>query len=317
MKVLVIGNSSIARRRVLAALANADGVDAVELASRTPVPQETVEAAGIDRAFVGYDEALAESEADTVYISTVNSLHESLASKALETGRHVMVDKPAFLDLETSKRLVALAEQKNLCLAETTVFSYHPQFDVIRELIASDGPVERAIAAFSMPPFPDDSYRNDPALGGGAMHDLAPYAAATGRLFFAGAPKEVLCRVLKRNDAGVDLAFSVLIDYGDGRSVVGTFGCDTEYRNSILALGPRLSLSIDRAYSPPPDFKNRIKVRRANQPQTIEAKAGDSFLLAINDFCQAVETGDWARFKSALLADAAVRQGIYDSAGAP
>ena len=56
--------------------------------------------------------------------------------------------------------------------------------------------------------------------------------------------------------------------------LMGTFGFDTEYRNSILALGPNLSLSMERAFSTPPDFKNRIKVRCANQPKTVFTTSG-------------------------------------------
>jgi predicted dehydrogenase len=313
MKVLILGYSSIARRRVIPALMHVDGVSGVQIGSRSVIDLNKLEAT-IDATFVGYDLALANSDAEAVYISTVNSLHEQLVEKALASGRHVMVDKPAFLELETAQRMVSIAAAKSLCLVEMTVFSYHPQFDSVRNLIARDGPVERAVAIFSMPPFPADSYRYNMDLGGGALNDLSPYAAATGRLFFSGAPHEATCRVLTRHQSGADLSFSVLANYGNGRSLMGTFGFDTEYRNSILALGPNLSLSLERAFSPPPDFKNRIKVRRANQPKTVFTTSGDSFVIAIQDFIDAIKSGDFTRFTKKLLIDAQARHTISQSA---
>ena len=88
MRVLILGNSGIARKRVLPALAAMPEIDAVEVASL-----RSGDSADID--YSDYELALAQSKAGLVYVSLVNSDHAHWTERALESGRHVIVDHGA------------------------------------------------------------------------------------------------------------------------------------------------------------------------------------------------------------------------------
>src|SRR5476651_2379197 len=64
------------------------------------------------KTFASFDELLREGSFDAVALATPVSSHFPLAKRALEAGRHVLVEKP----LTTSKRdaveLIALAERQ-------------------------------------------------------------------------------------------------------------------------------------------------------------------------------------------------------------
>ena len=56
------------------------------------------------RFFRDYDTALRESDADIVYLSLPNAMHEHWVMAALAAGKHVIVDKPAMITPEACER---------------------------------------------------------------------------------------------------------------------------------------------------------------------------------------------------------------------
>lgn len=309
MKVLILGYSSIVSRRVLPALMALPGIERIDIASRRPREQATLPATWQGGWYQGYETGLAESPADLVYISLVNNLHEEWTERALAAGRHVVVEKPAFLSLSTTERLAARAEQADRLLAEAVVIADHPQMDLVRQAVAEAGGATRLIATFSFPPLPADSYRYNPALGGGAFLDVGPYAAASSRLFFSDPPAKLHCEVLSRHpETHVDTAFTLAAIYSGGRSLVGHFGFDTEYQNRLTVLGPAVAVTFDRVFSTPPDLENTIHIARKNVRETLTAEAGDSFgrfFARMRDMLAGGARSDWRRQTEPMLADAA------------
>src|SRR5688500_19744482 len=129
MKLLLLGSSNIALRRVLPA-ARAVGLDRLDLACRSGL-RDRPPPVGMGRLFDRYDDALRSSDAQLVYISTSNELHAELAGLALSLGKHVVVDKPAALRLDDLLALTGQAAAAGLCLAEANVWGHHPQIEQI------------------------------------------------------------------------------------------------------------------------------------------------------------------------------------------
>jgi predicted dehydrogenase len=316
MKVLILGYSNIVARLALPALLQTRGVDRVEIASRRRLEGSDLPADFTGDLHVGYAEALEASDADLVYVSLVNSLHERWVEAALRSGRHVIVDKPAFLSFNSARRLDEMARTSGLCLAEAVVFADHPQVGVIRRIVEESQGITRLLAAFSFPPLAEENFRNHPELGGGSLYDLGTYAAAAYRLFFESPPQEITCRVLRDHPAtGVDTAFSVLaVDQG-GHAMLGSFGFDTQYQNWVTAIGPDLALSVERIFTIPPDLENRITVSRRGERSTITAPAGSSFGLYFERLVRAIQEGDWEADREALLGNAAFLERMRTSIG--
>ncbi|MCX5902642.1 MAG: hypothetical protein NTV89_04040 [Proteobacteria bacterium] len=165
----------------------------------------------------------------------------------------------------------------------------------------------RLLVSFSFPPLPADNFRYQRHLGGGALWDLGPYAVSPGRLFFDDEPDEVFCRVCTRSAAtGVDTSFSMLAIYPGGRSMVGHFDFNTEYRNCINILGPGMSVDIDRFFTPPSDMENELKVRSQNQNKSIKTPPTDSFAVFLQSVFDAIKQNRYQVFMQNLLSDATV-----------
>jgi NDP-hexose-3-ketoreductase len=316
--VLVIGVSSIVARRVLPALTALAAVKRIHLASRRELQPDLVPAAKRGRVFRGYQPALAGSDGGLAYISLPNSLHTQWARAALEAGFHVVIDKPATTALGDTLELLSLAQARGLCLAEATVWDRHPQIDAVAEMInASSASITRANTVFSFPPLASGNFRYDPTLGGGSLLDQGAYAASCGRAFFGEAPNEIIGRVHTRSaSTGVDTSFSVLACYSGGRSLVGQFGFDTEYQNSVSLLGPGFQIEVDRVYTMPADLTNQIRCSRMNKTSLHTAPAGDSFALFLEAVLTAVANRSWTAFYRALEQDANFIHQLRRSAGA-
>ena len=59
---------------------------------------------GAPHAFGSYDELLASKEIDGVYIPLPTAQHVEWTAKAIEAGKHVLVEKPLALDAKDIRR---------------------------------------------------------------------------------------------------------------------------------------------------------------------------------------------------------------------
>jgi predicted dehydrogenase len=317
MNVLVIGLGSIVKRRVIPALLSQSWVTRIDLASRSQADAGIVPEGRRGDFFSSYEQALGSTSPGLVYVSLPNSMHAQWATRALQTGSHVIVDKPAGLNLAQTEDMVAVANEKGRCLAESTVWSYHPRYQSAQSILAELRlRITRVSALFSFPPLPPNNFRNDPSLGGGAFLDVGPYAASCSRLFFADAPQDLQARVLTRDPAtGLETAFSLLATYGDGRSLTGHFGFNTEYRNSISAFGPDVAFDFDRAFTLPADAASEFVWRGHNQAHSRSCPAGDSFALFLSAVFEAIQRKAWGHFTQGMLQDARFVDEMRASAG--
>jgi predicted dehydrogenase len=313
MKALLIGRSRIARRRVLPALRSCSQVQAIAIASKS-AKREDVEP-DIEL-FNDYEKSIRSSGADIAYVSVANSDHAYWALRCLRAGMHVVVDKPAALSIDQARAIVAQAHSAGRCVAEATVFGFHPQLAALHRTFR-DAEVEptRVSAVFSFPPFDPSDFRNYRELGGGAFNDLGPYLTATSRLVFGRAPRSLSCVVSSRNADDLETGFSALLAYDRGGVLVGHFGFDTEYQNRLLTFGPSLAVEINRAFTLPADSEGRLCVRRNNIESEIKIPPADAFEEFLRAVLEAIARKEWSTFSSALLADAQLLADLREAAG--
>ena len=310
MIALCLGYSRIVQRRVLPALQALPDVTQVEIASRRgtqPVPPEFNK---VGKFFDDFDLALRSTKADFAYVSTINSDHRYWAQQALSAGLHVIVDKPAFLGHEEASSLCELASSRSLCLAEATVYVSHPQIDLaLRSFTDSGVRPTRITAVFSMPGFDTDDFRYRADQGGGALWDLGPYAVSIGRVVFEAPPTPIGCSLNAQMDrpgvGTVETAFSMMATFPTGGSLIGHFGFDTQYENSLHLLGPGMSVAMSRVFTTPPDHENTLQLRSGHDVRQLTAPAADSFAEFFGGFIEDIRAGNTDRLAGVLLADAA------------
>ena len=102
MEILVLGFSSVFMRRVLPALNSCKEITRINIASESKSNFFLKEKVGekFGTCFDSYSSAINSSCSELVYISLPSHLHFVWAKKSLEHGMHVIVEKPATLNLK-------------------------------------------------------------------------------------------------------------------------------------------------------------------------------------------------------------------------
>jgi len=84
-----------------------------------------------------YHEMLSDSRLDAVVIATPVSTHYRFARRALEAGKHVLVEKPFTTSVREAEELIALAQRAGLTLMVDHTFIYTGAVRRIKELVTN------------------------------------------------------------------------------------------------------------------------------------------------------------------------------------
>lgn len=230
--------------RLLPAIVEANNAQLVAIASRRAgAAKATLEKYAPDATGVRcYDDLaslIADPEVEAVYCPMANEEHAEWALKAIQAGKHVLIEKPMTTRLADIDVIEAAASKHNVKVMEGFMYRFHPQHAKVAELIESGliGDVLSCRASFSFLMAPARMYRitRDMAHGGGAMWDIGPYAIHALRWCFGGGhapaePTQVLAYG-KLNAHGADVVASGVLDFGhdaQGRARYGHFDVSFE-----------------------------------------------------------------------------------------
>jgi predicted dehydrogenase len=84
-----------------------------------------------------FDELLTDESVEAVVVATPVTTHFELARRALEAGKHVLVEKPPALTAAEAEELVVVAEENGRVLMPGHLLLYHPGVRRLKELIGS------------------------------------------------------------------------------------------------------------------------------------------------------------------------------------
>lgn len=91
----------------------------------------------VENVTTNYDEVLNDPEVTAVAIATPVNTHYTLAKKALEAGKHVLMEKPMTDNSGDARELVALAAARDLVLMVDHTFLFTGAVKKIKELFTS------------------------------------------------------------------------------------------------------------------------------------------------------------------------------------
>jgi predicted dehydrogenase len=84
-----------------------------------------------------YENVLKNPKIDAIILATPVFSHYSLAKKALEAGKHVLVEKPMTSTVKEAEEIIGLAQQKKLVLMPDHTFLYTGAVRKMKQLITS------------------------------------------------------------------------------------------------------------------------------------------------------------------------------------
>ena len=119
-----------------------------------------------------FDEMLADDDLDAVVVATPVPTHFELAHKALEAGKHVLVEKPPAMKGHEMDELVALAAKRDRVLMPGHLLLYHPGVEKVSALIAA-GELGEVLCVYGNRQNLGIIRSNENALWSLGVHDLS------------------------------------------------------------------------------------------------------------------------------------------------
>jgi xylose dehydrogenase (NAD/NADP) len=289
----ILGPGRIAPRIVRGVAATARS-DVVAVASRDLARARAfADAHGIGHAFGSYDELLAVPDVDVVYISLPNHLHATWAVRALEAGKHVLVEKPIALRPEDVDAIANAAARSGRVAVEGFMYLHHPQ---IMQAVAmardgSLGRLELVRGSFSFFLTNPTDPRIDPEMGGGSLWDVGCYPVSFA-LRVAGVEPDAVQALARFDERGVDRTFVGQLHFAGG--LVAQF--DSSFaepdRQSLEIVGAEAILRLSAPFLAEPDGPPAsLTLERDGITADIDVPAVDQVAREVADLTDAILDG--------------------------
>ena len=111
------------------------------VASRNPAKAWTfAKLFSIPTVYDSYEELLSDDSVDVVYIATIHPAHLRWVTKAAESGKHILVEKPMGLNHREVTAMIEAARSNDVFLMEGFMYRCHPQMQQVAALI-QDGAI--------------------------------------------------------------------------------------------------------------------------------------------------------------------------------
>jgi D-xylose 1-dehydrogenase (NADP+, D-xylono-1,5-lactone-forming) len=305
---------------ILAGAAESPAADVVAVASRDEQrAQDYAREHGIERAYGSYEALLADQEVEAVYVSLPNRLHVEWTLRALEAGKHVLVEKPFSRRSDEVEQAFDRAEAAGLILSEGFMWRHHPQTHRVTELICSGavGRVRVVRTAFGFDLAGSrgvEDTRFDPGLDGGALMDLGCYCISGLRL--VGGEPERARGEQALGASGVDVAFTGALAFPN--DVLGHFDCGFVFprRAGLEVVGDEATLVVPDPFS---TGVLGIELHRPGaEPEAVRVEQANSYRLELENVSAAIRgEAELLLGREDAVAQARTIEALYASASSP
>jgi predicted dehydrogenase len=263
----------------------------VAVASRdAQVAADRARQVGADRAYSPYDALLEDPDVDAVYIGLPNGLHEEWALRCAQAGKHVLCEKSLTMTLASARLMAEAFSSRGLRLVEAFMYRHHPQWPLVRALLA-DGAIgtPHIVRASFCSRFENASdHRWSATLGGGALWDLTCYGVNVARYVTRAEPVRAAALADFRTAESVDASTTVSLELEGGvlASITGSLRCGPE--QALVIVGDRGTLEIARPFVPRWE-PTSLSVRRGwGEPERHEVGGANHFLHQVEHFASLV-----------------------------
>ena len=174
---------------------------------------------GIEKVYDDFNEMFSDPDVDVIYITTPHNTHIEFMRKAIENGKHILVEKSITLNSSELDEAISLAGEKGVVIGEAMTIYHMPIYKKLREILDSGKLGRVKLITMNFGSFKEYDMNNrffNRNLAGGAMLDIGVYALSFIRYFMSEKPDKLLSQV-KPAPTGVDEQAGLLLMNNDGQ----------------------------------------------------------------------------------------------------
>ena len=248
----------------------------------------------VQKVYDEIDDMFEDEDVDIIYITSPHNTHYAFMEKALQHGKHLLVEKSITLNSRELDRMIALANQKQLIMAEAMTIWHMPIYKKLWEIVKSNqlGKVQMITVNFGS--FKEYDMNNrffNMNLAGGAMLDIGVYALSIVRSFMDETPTDIVSQ-WKASPTGSDEQATILLK--NKQDQMATVALSMHSKQPKRAM-----LSCEKGYIEIMEYPRADKavLVDAETGEKTEVECGDTsnaLYYEMQDMEVAVKTGDTA-----------------------
>jgi predicted dehydrogenase len=279
-------------KRMVAALRK---IKEVEIISVCCSSEERTIAAEKELGVHGYgklSEFLDDREIEVVYIASPHQLHTPQAFKAVEAGKHVLVEKPMSLSVDGAHKLIDIAHKKNVMLGANFPLRQHPALRELHEEIKNDrlGDITQVYVQLGRknpqaPGWWHDQFHAGPMC----LMDLG--VQGLDLLIWLVAQKAIEVSTIGwggRDDQALNVSVAVSAYFGNGaQGMVSSTNVNAGEPNLVMVQGSQEQATVEMNW-PEGDGAFRLRRRFSGHEEEKRFEALDLDRMTAQNFCMAV-----------------------------
>jgi predicted dehydrogenase len=282
------------------------------LCDRDPEPLRSLGRRHRDaKTYRDFDHMLEDPAIEAVIITTPPDTHHPLAMKALQAGKHVLVEKPLATRLSDGRELAAAARESQVVLMPGHTFIYSPAVNTVRNLILSG--VVGDIHFITSSRMNLGKYQRDGVVCDLAPHDISillywlgqpvvEVAASGSCVFRQGVPETAFLTLTFAGGIAASVQLSWLAPRKVRQMIVVGRNRMVQYDDTASDEPVRV---YDRGmdHGPTSSFGEHQLVYRTGDVVIPRVEPQEPLALELQDFANAIRTGEEPRSNIALGLD--------------
>jgi dTDP-3,4-didehydro-2,6-dideoxy-alpha-D-glucose 3-reductase len=292
IKIGILGCANIADRSIIPSILELnDCFQLVAIASRSEEKAIEFATKFHCEAITGYQNMIDRNDIDALYIPLPTGLHKEWVTKALESGKHIYVEKSFAFNYADAAFMVNLAKTKNLALMEGYMFIYHSQHEFVKQIIAKGeiGEIRSFRSSFGFPPLDENNFRYDKNIGGGVVFDAAGYPLRATHLILGNDLVVTSSSLYLSKKTNTALYGSAFLKNSSGKSSQISFGFDNYYQCSYEVWGSKGKITVKKAFTPRSNEEPEIIIENQNGIKIINAPSDNHFKKAFIKFSELIQ----------------------------
>ena len=291
----VLGNAKFAREHMAPAIHMAENAELVALGTSNPGTATGWDfCPGLKQ--MTYADLLADPTIDAVYIPLPNHLHVEWTLTVLESGKHVLTEKPIAMQADEIDTIIAARDRTGLLAAEAYMIVHHPQWIRARELVQGGaiGKLRHVDAFFSYDNHEEtDNIRNRPETGGGGIRDIGVYTYGSARFVTGAEATDISCRMIRENGVDVWAELDAILEGPLGRATYTAMtSMRLQNRQEVTFHGDKGLLKVANGpFNANLFAEARIELHNGQTVTSERWPAANHYKLQVENFGQSIRTG--------------------------
>ncbi|MDX2445474.1 MAG: Gfo/Idh/MocA family oxidoreductase [Bacteroidales bacterium] len=287
----IMSAASIATEAVVPAMVKGEYCEVYAIASRNLTKaQQVASQFNISKSYGSYEDLLLDVLVEAVYIPLPNNLHVPWAIKALEAGKHVLLEKPVGMSSQEGQMLLNESlKYPELKIMEAFMYRHHPQWIKAKELVDNGkiGELKTIQTSFSFYDDNPETIVNIKRFGGGSLMDIGCYPISLSRFLFNAEPVKAYAKIERHPIFGTDTLATGILEFEKGTS---TFFSSTlmEDNQRVQIFGSKGKIEIEVPFNPIPDKPAIMWLFHGFEKEEILIESCDQYTIQGDLFSQAI-----------------------------